>query len=54
MVDSFVSLLGWANWRMAVGKNSMTIGYIIVFAIIAYSLIYGIDYIVQKKKKEKK
>ncbi len=39
---------------MTVGKNSMTVGYIVVFAIIAYGLIYGVDYITQKNKKKKK
>ncbi|MBI3221366.1 MAG: hypothetical protein HYZ44_17780 [Bacteroidetes bacterium] len=54
MVNPLLSLFILANWRLAVGKNGMTIGYVIVFAIIAYGLIYGVDYIFQKKKKEKK
>ncbi|MFN7493169.1 MAG: hypothetical protein ACK5RG_09660 [Cyclobacteriaceae bacterium] len=54
MVNLLSILFIWVNWRMVVGKNSMTIGYIIVFAIIAYNLVYGVDYIFQKKKKEKK
>lgn len=54
MVNLLSILFIWVNWRMAVGKNSMTIGFIVVFAVVAYGLIYGVDYIAQKKKKEKK
>ncbi len=54
MVTLLNQVLGWANWRATVGSNGTKIGYVILLTAIAFALIFGGDYVIQKFKRKKR